>query len=333
MRIIKTASDLDKIKKGCVLTIGNFDGIHIGHQQILTTAKKIAAEKQTDLIVMTFDPHPVAVLHPEKSPRVLTALILKRHLLAEFGVDLLLVLKTTPELLNLSPKDFANQFLVQNVQPGVLIEGEDFNFGFGRTGGIHTLQNFGIENGFGVVAIETKVLKLSIGQAIKVSSTLIRNLLESGKITDAAVALGRPYRLIDRVVQGQGRGKQIGFPTANLQPLQQVIPAEGVYAGFVQTGDSEKDVCPVEEKTPAALSIGRAQTLGPDNPLVIEAHILTDSVSDLHGKWLAVDFVKRLRDQIKFDTEKQLAAQIQKDCKMVKEILAKETHKIGGSNL
>lgn len=323
MKIIETTSALEKIEKGCVLTIGNFDGVHIGHQQILNAAKKTAAEKQTLLIAMTFEPHPVAILHPESSPGVLTALALKRHLLAEFGVDLLLVLKTNPELLNLSPKDFVEQFLVENVQPSVVIEGENFNFGYRRIGNTHTLQQLGHEKGFQVSVIEPEKIKLSTNETIRVSSTLIRNLLEAGSVADAAIAPSRPYRLIGRVVPGHGRGKQLGFPTANLQPLQQIIPAEAVYAGFVQTGDCEKDVCPAKERIPAALSIGRAQTLGTDNPLTIEAHILTDDIGDLHGRWLAMDFVKHLRDQIKFDTEKQLANQINKDCEMAGNILSK----------
>ena len=324
MKIIETTSDLEKIEKGCVLTIGNFDGVHIGHQQILNAAKKTAAENQTLLIAMTFEPHPVAILHPENSPGVLTALALKRHLLAESGADLLLVLKTNAELLNLSPKDFVEQFLVENVRPSVVIEGENFNFGYRRIGNKHTLQQLGHEKGFQVSVIEPEKIKLSTNETIRVSSTLIRNLLEAGSVADAAVALSRPYRLIGQVVPGHGKGKQLGFPTANLQPLQQIIPAEGVYAGFVQLGGTEKDVCPKGELIPAALSIGRAQTLAADRPRLAEAHLLIKNVPELTDKWLAMDFVQRIRHQIKFDTEKQLANQIKKDCKKARNILTAE---------
>ena len=326
MRIIEAISDIGKIKKGCVLTIGNFDGVHIGHRQILTAAKKTAVKKQTQLIVMTFEPHPVAILQPEKSPSVLTPLNLKKCLLAEFAVDCLLVLESTPELLSLSPQDFAEKFLVKNIQPGIVIEGQDFNFGYQRGGNIESLQQLGAEMGFEVSVVEPKMIKLSTGQTVRVSSTMIRNLLEAGSVADAALALSRPYRLIGQVVPGHGRGKQLGFPTANLQPLQQIIPAEAVYAGYVQIGDTEKDVCPIKERIPAALSIGRAETLGSENPLAIEAHILTDDLGDLHDKWLAMDFVKHLRDQIKFDTQAALAEQIEKDCENAKEILAMEEH-------
>lgn len=321
MKIVETTSELEKVKKGSVLTIGNFDGVHMGHGEILTAAKRIAKEKATELIVMTFEPHPVAILYPEKAPGVLTPLGLKKYLLAEHGADCLIVLKDSRELLGLSPVDFVNKFLVKVIQPSVVVEGENFNFGYGRSGNIYTLQSLGTEKGFGVIVIEAKEAKLSIGQAVKVSSTIIRNMLEAGKVADTAIALGRPYRLIGQIVPGRGKGKELGFPTANIEPTRQIIPAEGVYAGLVEIGDSEEQVCAAKGKIPAAFSIGRSETLGSDNPLAIEAHILTDGVDDLHGKWLAMDFIERIRSQIKFDSEKKLAAQIANDCKKAKKIL------------
>ncbi len=324
MRMIEATSDIEKIKKGCVLTIGNFDGVHIGHRAILVAAGQAATRKAAELVVMTFEPHPLAVLQPQIFPGVLTPLALKRHLLAEFGVDCLFVLRTGPEFLKLSPADFVERFLVGKIQPCVVVEGENFNFGFGRTGSVYTLQNLAAGKGFETFVIDSKKAKLSIGQVIKVSSTLIRNLLESGKVADAAVALGRGYRLIGRVIPGRGKGGQLGFATANLEPARQIVPAEGVYAGFVGIGDSEEDVCAVGEKIPAAISIGRAETFGSDNPLSIEAHILIENAEKLTGKWLAMDFVERIRSQIKFDNESQLSAQIAKDCEKAKRILATE---------
>jgi riboflavin kinase/FMN adenylyltransferase len=318
MRIIETISGLEKIRKGCVLTIGNFDGVHIGHQEILTAAKKTTIQKQTELVVMTFDPHPVTILHSQKNPRVLNPLELKKYLLAEFGVDTLFIVKSNLELLRLSPADFVEKFIVKNIQPSVVVEGESFNFGYRRSGSIHTLQRLGAEKGFLVSVIGAKEVKLSTGQTAKISSTMIRNILESGRVADAAAALGRPYRLIGQVIPGFGKGKRLGFPTANITPLQQIIPADGVYAGFVQVGDSEEGVYPAKGKNPAALSIGRAQTFGSDNPRVIEAHILIDDVGDLSRKWLAMDFIKRLRSQKKFQTETELAAQIANDCQKAK---------------
>ncbi len=324
MRIIETTTDLETLedaKKGCVLTIGNFDGVHIGHEEILTAAKQTAVEKNTELTVMTFEPHPVTILHPEKVTGVLTPLELKKHLLAKYDTDCLIVLKASHELLNLSAADFVDRFLVKKIRPAVVVEGENFNFGYGRSGNIHTLYNLGLEKGFEVIIIEPKEVKLSIGQAVKVSSTIIRNALTSGKVADAAVALGRAYRLIGPVVPGQGKGQRLGFPTANMRPPGRIMPAEGVYAGLVEIGDRVEQVCRTLNRLPAAVSVGEAQTFGSDNPLTIEAHILSGGVGNLSGKWLAVDFVKRIRGQQKFKTETELSEQIAKDCEKAKKML------------
>jgi riboflavin kinase/FMN adenylyltransferase len=321
MRVIESVSDIAKITKGCVLTIGNFDGVHLGHQQILAAARQTAAEKQTELVAMTFDPHPVVVLHPQESLGVLTPLELKSSLLAYIGVDTLVVITSTLDILSLSPDAFVRRFLVEAVRPGVVVEGPDFNFGAGRKGDIHTLQELGNENGFSVSIIQARQVQLSTGQSPRVSSTLIRGLLQDGSVADAALALGRPYRLIGQVVPGHGRGKQLGFPTANLQPAKQIIPAEGVYAGFVEIGQTAQHVCEAHEKTLAALSIGSAKTFAGDKPQLIEAHLLSENVAPLADKWLAMDFIRLLRRQIKFDPDRQLAEQIAKDCEDARGIL------------
>jgi riboflavin kinase/FMN adenylyltransferase len=150
-------------------------------------------------------------------------------------------------------------------------------------------------------------------------------MLIKGSVADAALALSRPYRLIGRIVPGRGKGKQLGFPTANMRPTDQLVPAEGVYAGFAEIGDTIEKVCQTHNKLPAALSIGRSQSLGDDIPLLIEAHLLIDHVGELYDKWLAMDFVEIIRDQQKFDTEKDLTDQIAKDCKTAKAILAKQS--------
>ncbi len=321
MKILKTISDLRQVKKGCVLTIGNFDGIHIGHQVILTNAKKVASQRKTQLVVMTFEPHPLALLNPSKSPDILTPLPLKKHILGEFGVDYLLIVRTTRRLLSLPPPDFVREFLVEHIQPSVVVEGESFNFGLNRTGSIHTLQKLAASCGFEVVMVKAKEVKLSTGEFVKVSSTIIRNLLAQGRVADAAVALGRPYRLVERVVPGRGKGKKLGFPTANMKPPRQIIPAEGVYAGFVRVADTRQQILSASRKIPAAFSIGRGLMYADDESLLIEAHLLMENVGRLYGKWLAMDFVRRIRSQKKFKTDKDLSAQIAKDCKKAKRIL------------
>jgi len=327
MKIVKVTPSLEVltgIEKGCVLTIGNFDGVHIGHKQILSAAKQTAAEKRIQLVAMTFEPHPLSVLHPQQKPGLLTSLAFKKHLIAEAGADCLILVKSNRELLGLSPDDFTEQFIVKGIQPGIVVEGESFNFGSGRRGNVQTLQKIGTDKGFLVSVVEAKEVRLSTGRTVKVSSTIIRNMLKTGDVTHAALALSRPYRFIGQIIPGRGKGKHLGFPTANMGPTDQLVPTEGVYAGLVQIGDSEQQVCAATAKLPAALSIGTTLTLGTDYPRLIEAHILTADVGDVHGKWLAMDFIQHIRSQKKFDTEKELAAQIEKDCKTAKQILAKQ---------
>ncbi len=325
MKTSRTISDLEKIKKGCVLTIGNFDGVHIGHQKILATARQTATQRATELLVMIFDPHPLVVLSPQKKPNILTPLALKKNLLAEFGADHLFVVKSTRKLLSLSPQEFVERFFVKNIQPGIIVEGRNFNFGSGRTGTVNVLQNLGAEKGFEVSVVDSEETKLSTGQTVTVSSTLIRGLLENGSVADAAVALGRTYRLIGKIVPGKGKGKQLGFPTLNMESPQQLVPGEGVYAGFVQIGDGCDQVCEIKEKKSAVFSIGRTQTIGTEYPLLIEAHLLDENPGDLNNKWLAMDFVEHLRNQQKFETESALSAQIAKDCKKAKKILSTDS--------
>ncbi len=322
MKIIETVSDLHKIERNSVLAIGNFDGVHIGHREILKIARQIADERKAKLVVMTFEPHPLAFLHPDKAPGVLTPLPLKRDLLAESGADLRLMLKTTSEILDLLPAEFVQRFLVAGVQPAVVVEGEDFHFGAARQGDIETLEKFGIENGFEIIVVGTKKVSLASGEEVKVSSTMIRYMLGSGKVADAAELLGRPYRLIGEIVAGKGKGKQIGYPTVNLQRPEQVIPAEGVYAGYVKIADSEGRVCAKQENIAAVFSIGQARTFGDEHPLLIEAHLLKKNVGNLCGKWMAMDFVEYIRKQHKFASPAELAGQIKKDCEMAKDILS-----------
>jgi riboflavin kinase/FMN adenylyltransferase len=321
MQIIRAESDLEKIRAGAVLTIGNFDGVHIGHQEILTVAKRIAEQRRTESVVMTFQPHPLSVLNPKRAPSVLMPPVLKERLLAEFGVGVLFVAKSEPELLSLAAEDFVERFVVKGIRPSAIVEGEDFNFGAGREGSVHTLQKLTEAKGIEVVIVGPKKARVTGGQTIEVSSTVIRDMVTEGKMVDAAILLGRPYRLIGRVVPGRGKGKQLGFPTLNMEKPQQIIPPEGVYAGFVEIGNSEEQICSTKEKIPAVFSIGGAITYGAGRPLLIEAHLLVDNAKRFTGRWMAMDFIERIRSQQKFGTEKELAEQISKDCQEARQIL------------
>jgi len=325
VKIIETTSGLDeskKVEKGCVLTIGNFDGVHLGHKKIIRLARKLADQRQSELVLMTFEPHPVAILYPEKAPGVLTPMVLKKHLLSQLGVDCLVILESSYRILNLSPESFVDEFLLKSSRPAVVVEGEDFNFGYGRSGNVQVLKELGERFSFELVVVPGKEIKLNGKRNTRVSSTLIRHLLHKGKVADAAQALGRYYRLSGRTTPGKGKGKKLGFPTANIEPVNRIIPAEGVYTGFVEIADTEQQLCQSKNKIPAAFSIGRAKTFISDHPLLVEAHVLEQDTGDLYDKHLAMDFVSFIRHQQKFDSSEQLSAQIAKDCKKAKDILS-----------
>jgi len=277
------------------------------------------------MAVMTFEPHPVAVLHPEKAPGVLTPLPLKLHLLKDYADHCIIVLEDNRELLKLSPQDFVDEFLMLTIRPSIIVEGDDFNFGAGRAGDVHTLSRLGQDRGFRVVVVPPKQIELATNQKVRVSSTIIRYMIESGHVGEATEALSRPYKLIGPIIRGWGRGRKLGFPTLNMQKPQQIIPAEGVYAGCVEIADDEKQLLQEQRHLAAVFSIGQARTFGDQHPLLIEAHVLTGNIGDMTGKWMAMSFLQRLRSQHKFNTPQELVAQIEKDCEAVNQAL--RTHR------
>ncbi len=326
LKIIQSKTELAAIPAGLALSVGNFDGVHLGHREILSIGRDIVKSRNLPgLAVMAFEPHPLAVLHPESFPGLLTPLSLKSHLLEQNGADYLIILKDSYELLNLSPDDFIDRFLMKNINPSVLVEGVNFNFGYGRSGNIHTLEKLAAKFGFECIIVPPRQIELTTGRPTMLSSSLIRTLLTSGRVEDSAKALGRFFRLIGTVVPGRGKGAHLGFPTANIQPADQIIPAEGVYAGFVEIADTSDVVCRLQNKLPAVFSIGRAKTFVTDHHLLTEAHILAGDVGNLLGKWLAMDFVAKIRNQQRFENEKQLSSQIAKDCKTAKDVLSTVT--------
>lgn len=321
MKVLKSLSEFGRIRKGCVLTIGNFDGVHVGHREILRTARALAGDHGAEMVVMTFEPHPVAILHPEKAPGVLTPLPLKLDLLRDYADNCVIVLRDNRKLLELSPEDFVDQFLVAGFAPRFIVEGHDFHFGSGRAGDIETLIRLGREKGFEVVVVEPRQMTLPMGETIRVSSTVVRYMVESGHVGDAAVALSRPYRLLGPIVSGRGRGRELGFPTLNLATPNQVIPAEGVYAGFVAIAEDPASLPPRSERRPAVFSIGQIRTFEEEHPLLIEAHVLDETLGDVVGRWMVMEFVRHLRHQHKFGSPEDLAAQIARDCDQARAVL------------
>jgi len=321
MKVLSTLSEFKQVPRGCVLTIGNFDGLHLGHREIFNTARRIARERGAEMVVMTFEPHPVAVLHPEKAPGVLTPLSLKLHLLNGYADDCVIVLQDNQELLSLAPEDFVDKFLMASLAPTMIVEGDDFHFGAERAGDVEMLRTLGAAKGFGVTVVPPRQMELPTGQTLRVSSTMVRYMIESGHVSDAALALSRPYRLLGPVISGWGRGRKLGFPTLNMSKPDQVIPAEGVYAGYVELADGREALLEQADRLPAVFSIGEARTFGEQHPLLIEAHLLGAKLPDMTGCWMAMDFVQHLRHQHKFGAPEDLVTQIEKDCQQARAVL------------
>jgi riboflavin kinase/FMN adenylyltransferase len=289
MNLLKGLAGLRSLPAGAVLSIGNFDGVHRGHQRLLEIARalKLSTPART-LAVATFEPHPLTVLRPGHAPPRLTCLNLKRKLLADAGVDVLIELPPAQEVLNLSAEQFW-AILRDEARIAHLVEGHSFNFGKGRGGTIEKLQTWTREGDVRLHLVDSVKVPLLDMQIVPVSSTTIRWLLEQGRVRDAAICLGRAYTLDGTVVAGAARGRELGCPTANLQCSDQIIPSDGVYAGRCRVDDYF---------WPAAVSIGTNPTFG-QNPRTIEAHLI-GFCGDLYGQSLQLDLLDWQREQRTF---------------------------------
>lgn len=302
MEIVEGLSGLRGVPAGSVLSVGNFDGLHRGHQRILEVANEFRRQGDGELAVVTFEPHPLTVLRPDKAPPRLTPPEIKRELLAHAGVDRLVVLAPTREVLDLTAEEFwAN--VRDHVRPSHMVEGGSFTFGKGRGGTVERLREWATGTGVAVHVVESVEIALLDLTVAPVSSSLIRWLLANGRARDAAICLGRPYALCGPVVEGYKRGRTIGVPTANLDCGDQVVPMEGVYAAR----------CAVGGKTyPAALSIGRMETFGDKLRRQVEAHLVGFD-GDLYGQTLRVEVLDWWREQRKYDGLEPLLEQIRRD--------------------
>ena len=287
--------------QGVVLTVGNFAGVHLGHAQIVATARCVAARFRVPTVAMTFEPHPLAVLAPERAPARLTTLPEKLALLERCGVDFCIVLRSEPALLAMEAEDFLAS-VVAHCRPRAIVEGPDFNFGRGRGGSIETLARHAARWGYQlhkVAALHCEALS----PRPTVGSSSIRQALRDGRIAEANAMLGRPYRIVGTTGHGAGRGTPLGFPTANLEAIAHLLPQEAVYAAIAQLEDGEIRL--------AAVNIGPQPTFGEEHSRV-EAHVL-DCADDLRGQRMGVHFLARLRTQMKFSGPDELACQIRQD--------------------
>ncbi|MFW6155269.1 MAG: bifunctional riboflavin kinase/FAD synthetase [Planctomycetota bacterium] len=295
---------------GCVVTIGNFDGVHRGHQSILATARGLARREGTRAIAMTFEPSPLRVLAPERAPAKLMHLDQRCEALTSEGADDVVVIHTTPGLLHLTPEAFVRDILVDHLGPRHVVEGPNFFFGHHRAGNVKTLAGLGREMGFETHVVEPVTVKLTDGTVTRVSSSLVRHLLTEGKVEDAAVCLGRPHTLRGLVVRGRGVGRELHLETANLDCEDQLLPADGVYAAWAALNG---------QTCPAAVSVGVRPTFGL-HQRAVEAHLL-DHEGTLYGRRLALRLIKRLRGQRAFDSPDALCRQIAEDIAHVRDEL------------
>ncbi len=303
---------------GTAVTIGAFDGVHRGHQAVLAELRRLATEAGLSTTVVTFDRHPAMVVRPGSAPKLLTDLDQKLEALAATGhVDATVVVPFDEARSKEDPEDFVSEVLVDGLGARLVIVGEDFHFGHRRRGNVELLRRLGADLGFDVVGlglIEAAELGGPGGLGGPVSSTAIRRLLSAGDVAAAADLLGRDHEVRGVVAGGEGRGHDLGFPTANVVvPPEILLPAVGIYAGWYRRPDGAVH--------PTAISLGRRPTFHPDDaPVVLEPYLL-DFTGDLYGEAARVTFVARLRDEERYDSVDALKAQIALDVEATRKAL------------
>ena len=305
MTIIYKLEELEKPLRNPVLTIGNFDGVHKGHLALFGKVKERAESIGGQSAVMTFDPHPAKVMMPENSPLLITPTHQKLKLIERAGIDVVFCLSFNKEFAAISAQDFVRTILVAKIGVKELVVGYDYAFGYAREGNISLLREMGDRLGFAVHVVEPVRLDHTL-----VSSTSIRKMVQEGNLSGAKDLLGRDYQICGKVVRGMNRGgKLLGFPTANLELVDELIPKKGVYAVKVL----------VDDKTYYGLTnIGYNPTFG-QGPFSVETHIL-DFSGDLLGKTVRVNFIERIRDEKAFETVKDLERQITQDVFRAREL-------------
>ena len=292
---------------GSVVLIGVFDGVHKGHQLLLNRAKEIADGR--NIVALTFDPHPMQVLAPDRAPTLLTTLADRVELLKIHNADQVAVLKFNEKFAAMAPEDFVKDVLVGQLTASTIIVGKNFTYGHKAAGNVDSLIKDGLSFNFTV-----DVQDLESGEGEVISSSRIRNLVTAGKVEEARTLLSRPHRLDGIVVHGEKRGREIGYPTANLGDIEgQTIPSDGVYAGWLTVGINY---------WPAAISIGTNPTFAGVRARQVEAYALDQEGLDLYDKSASIEFGWRLRDTLKFDGLEPLLVQMKLDCDQARSLTA-----------
>jgi riboflavin kinase/FMN adenylyltransferase len=318
MKVLRDQSSCPRPPEGSAVTIGAYDGVHLGHQAVIAEVRRRAEARGLRSAVVTFDRHPASVVRPESAPRLLTDLDQKLELLAATGVDYCLVVTFDEARSRETADEFTREVLAGCLNARVVVVGEDFHFGYKRQGNVARLTELGGELGFDVEGIDlVDVSGQASGPGERVSSTRIRQALLAGDLTVANGMLGRPYEVRGTVEHGDNRGgAELGFPTANVAvPADVLLPADGIYAGWYERPDGTVHG--------TAINLGRRPQFYEDAPVsLLEAHLL-DFRGDLYGEAAKVRFVARLRGEARFESVEALVEQIGRDCDDARRILDK----------
>jgi riboflavin kinase/FMN adenylyltransferase len=310
VQLVRSLDDIPADLAASVVTIGNFDGVHLGHQHVISLARAQADALGTDVVAVTFDPHPFAVLRPEHAPVMLSELSERAGLLRTAGADHILALPFDSDMAAWSPTDFVDRVLVAGLRAVVVVVGANFRFGRRASGDVNTLSALGEDRGFRVVAVP-----LDGGPQVW-SSTYVRNCLAAGDVAGAAEALGRPYAVSGPVIRGDQRGRELGYPTANVAFTPGLAaPADGVYAGWLTRLDTG-------ERFPAAISVGTNPTFEGHRKRRVEAYALDRDDLELYGTEVRVEFVERLRGMVAFDGVESLLDAMADDVARARQILS-----------
>ncbi len=297
MRVIRQLSELGEVPRATALSIGNFDGVHLAHQQLLKRVIESARAASALAAVITFEPHPARILRPERAPSLLTSTAHKTGLIEKLGIDLLIVLPFTEELARISPQDFVRTILVDGLHAVSVHVGPNFRFGHRQAGNAQVLDELGRRHGFRV-----EILPMLEVRGERVSSSHVRQLLTEGRVHVAARLLGRPYSTAGPIVQGLGVGSKKIVPTLNLAPIEELIPRDGVYITRTRLGEKAHE---------SVSNVGHKPTVG-EHRLTVESHLL-NFAGEIDGAEMEVEYLYRLRDERKFPDTAALKAQIQKD--------------------
>ncbi|MBN2584681.1 MAG: riboflavin biosynthesis protein RibF [Planctomycetes bacterium] len=308
MELIRDCDSLHKQYAGAALTVGNFDGVHLGHQRILGEVVRAARATTTSAVAFTFEPHPAAILHPDKAPPRLLGFQQKLDLFESLGIDVVVCPEDGREILQLDAETFVRRIMVDGVGAAVIVEGPGFRFGHRQRGDEAMLRRMGPEHGFAVQVVDAMLF----GDA-PVSSTRIREAVAAGRVGDALKMLGRPFEFDGVVAHGHGRGSGLGYPTINVAGGDFLVPGDGVYVGWATLPAGT---------FAAAISVGRAPTFHDVERSVVEAYLL-DFQGQAYDQEVRLQFVARLREQRAFRDGRALGNQIADDCRAVRALLGR----------